>query len=158
MQQAAPPMLVPRGSQVCGQKVTLPTESWCGFHQEAWLQDWPGRLCGQAPQDGSSLAFCMSPVERSLLHPHLLSQWTFLISRCLRTCPRPQLVIALIFRSERLHYDSLSRGNEGSTASPGAALTPWSPPGLQDKPRTHHVSVCKPHHPVPGNEWMDLRA
>lgn len=49
---------------------------------------------GQAAQDGSSLALCTSPFHQSL--PHTLLTWlTFL-----DTCPRPQLVAVLIFRSD----------------------------------------------------------
>ena len=57
-------------------------------------------------------------LDQSLLHLHPIhktdipSQLQSLISKCLHTCPRPQLVVVLTFRPEHFYYHSLSKGGE----------------------------------------------
>ena len=70
--------------------------------------------CMVRPPKMAVLLLSVPPLlDQCLLHlrpTDLPSYAQSLISKGLHTCPRPQLVIVLIFRSEHLQFDSLSKG------------------------------------------------
>ena len=106
----------------------------------------------EAIQDRCSLALSTSPCSISPCFTYTLLNLTdlpslsrSLISKCLHTCSQPQLVIVLIFSSEHLHHDSLSKGQWwfclSSAGFPGSR---WANP-MSIPPVTSNLPSPCPH-------------